>query len=113
MLKRNLPSFAAVGTLLILWQLVCLLGLIPPYMLPSPLNVLQAFVDELPLLWENSLITLQEAFIGLLFGVGVGFIAALLMDAFDAVQGVLSIAGNYANNPVCCHCAAVGTVVWL
>jgi len=83
MLKRNLPSFAAVGTLLILWQLVCLLGLIPPYMLPSPLNVLQAFVDELPLLWENSLITLQEAFIGLLFGVGVGFIAALLMDAFE------------------------------
>ena len=45
--------------------------------------MLQAFWSELPLLWKNSLITLQEAFIGLLLGVSVGFIAAVLMDAFD------------------------------
>ena len=82
MLKRNLPSITAVVALLLLWQLVCMVGVIPAYMLPSPMEVLQAFVDELPLLWENSLITLQEAFIGLLLGVSVGFLAALLMDAF-------------------------------
>ena len=58
-------------------------GLIPSYMLPSPVDVLRAFVDELPLLWENSLITLQEAFIGLALGVGVGFLAAVLMDNFE------------------------------
>ena len=83
MLKRNIPSITAVAALLLLWQLVCSCGLIPPYMLPSPMKVLQAFVDELPLLWENSLITLQEAFIGLLLGVSVGFMVAVLMDAFD------------------------------
>ena len=54
-------------------------------MLPSPANVLRAFVQEIPLLWENSLITLQEAFIGLILGVSVGFLAAVLMDAFDAL----------------------------
>lgn len=83
MLKRNLPSVAAVAALLFLWQLVCSLGFLPPYMLPSPIKVLQAFAGELPLLWKNALITLQEAFIGLLLGVSVGFMTAVLMDAFD------------------------------
>lgn len=83
MRRRNLPSAAAVAALLLLWQGICMAGLIPPYMLPSPVQVLQAFAEELPLLWENSLITLQEAFIGLLLGVSVGFLAAVLMDAFD------------------------------
>ncbi len=83
MLKRNVPAISAVAALLLLWQMVCMAGLIPAYMLPSPLGVLQAFVSELPLLWENSLITLQEAFVGLVLGVSVGFLAALLMDAFQ------------------------------
>ena len=81
--RRNIPSLAAIALLLLTWQFVCMSGLIPSYMLPSPVDVLRAFVDELPLLWENSLITLQEAFIGLALGVGVGFLAAVLMDSFE------------------------------
>jgi len=85
MLKRNIPSVAAVAALLLIWQLVCMAGWIPAFMLPSPMEVLQAFAEELPLLWENSLITLQEAFLGLLLGVGVGFLAAVLMDSFEVL----------------------------
>lgn len=83
MLKRNFPSVIAVAGLLIIWQLVCTTGLIPSYMLPSPIEVVRAFVSEFPLLMENAVITLQEAFIGLFLGVSVGFCAAVLMDAFD------------------------------
>ena len=83
MLKRNLPSIIAVAALLILWQAVCSVGLVPGYMLPSPVEVAQAFISELPLLWENSLITLQEAFIGLVLGVAFGFGVAVLMDSFE------------------------------
>ena len=83
MLRRNLPSITAVAALLLLWQMVCSLGWVPRYMLPSPVQVVQAFFSELPLLFENSLITLQEAFLGLLLGVTVGFLAAVLMDAFE------------------------------
>ena len=83
--KRNLPSIAAVAALLLLWQTVCSLGWVPGYMLPSPVQVVQAFLSELPLLFENSLITLQEAFLGLLLGVTVGFVAAVLMDAFEVL----------------------------
>ena len=85
MLKRNLPSIAAVAALLLLWQTVCSQGWVPGYMLPSPVQVVQAFLSELPLLFENSLITLQEAFLGLLLGVTVGFVAAVLMDAFEVL----------------------------
>ena len=85
MLKRNLPSIAAVAALVLLWQTVCSLGWVPGYMLPSPVQVVQAFLSELPLLFENSLITLQETFLGLLLGVTVGFLAAVLMDAFEVL----------------------------
>ena len=83
MLKRNIPSITAIALFVLSWQLVCSVGLIPQFMLPSPTRVLKAFAEELPLLWENSLITLQEAIIGLLFGVSVGFLAAVFMDAFE------------------------------
>ncbi len=82
MLRRNTASIAAVILLLIIWQTVCSIELVPSYMLPSPIEVIKAFVSEFPLLVKNSVITLQEAFIGLFFGVSVGFFAAVLMDSF-------------------------------
>ncbi|MBR5272063.1 MAG: ABC transporter permease [Clostridia bacterium] len=85
MLRRNLPSVIAVVSLIAIWQAVCSSGLIPPYMLPSPIAVVKAFISEIPALWSHSLITLQEAFIGLFFGVGVGFLAAILMDHFTVL----------------------------
>lgn len=85
MRKANLPALCAVALLLILWQGACSLGLIPAFLLPSPLEVARAFGAELPLLWENSLITLQEAFLGLLLGVSAGTLAAVMMDSFDVL----------------------------
>ncbi len=85
MLKRSIPSITAVALLLLLWQTVCAVGVIPSYMLPSPLEVLRAFISEFPQLFENSLITLQEAFVGLFLGVSVGFAAAVLMDTFGVL----------------------------
>jgi ABC-type nitrate/sulfonate/bicarbonate transport system permease component len=85
MLRRNIPAIAAVAILLILWQTVCTLGWVPSFMLPSPVDVVTAFISELPTLWENSLITLQEAFIGLTVGVLIGFLAAVIMDEYDVL----------------------------
>ena len=85
MRKGNIPAVIAVVALLSIWQLICALELVPPYMLPSPLEVIRAFISDLPLLWEHSLITLKEAFIGLALGVGIGFLIAVLMDSFEAL----------------------------
>lgn len=54
-------------------------------MLPSPIQVLQAFISELPILMQESLITLAEAFIGLSLGILLGFIIAVFMDRHDKV----------------------------
>lgn len=54
-------------------------------MLPSPVQVLQAFVKEFPLLMEHSFVTLAEAFLGLVLGILLGFLMAVLMDQFDPI----------------------------
>ena len=82
-IRAKVPAGAAVLLLLGMWQLVCALGLVPGYMLPSPVEVLRAFVSERALLLEHSVITQQEALFGLLLGVIVGFVFALLMDTFE------------------------------
>ncbi|MBQ1507435.1 MAG: ABC transporter permease [Ruminococcus sp.] len=51
-------------------------------MLPSPLDVANAFVKDFPLLLTHSGVTLLETFIGLLLGIAVGFILSLLMERF-------------------------------
>ena len=52
-------------------------------MLPSPVQVLEAFVKEFSVLMEHSLVTLTEAFIGLIMGILLGFIMAVVMDQFE------------------------------
>lgn len=54
-------------------------------MLPSPVQVVRAFVSEFPTLMGHSVITLAEAFIGLGLGVLLGFVMAVLMDQFEVL----------------------------
>lgn len=69
--------------LLAIWQLVCSAGLVPPFMLPSPIRVVQALAVDWPLLVGHAATSLAEAGLGLAAGVALGFIAALAMDRFD------------------------------
>ncbi len=80
---RNIASAIAVGALLVIWQVICIAQVVPSYMLPSPIEVIRAFISEFPTLCKHSLITLQEAFLGLVLGVGIGLIMAVLMDSFE------------------------------
>lgn len=89
-MKRKLPnitskiwSCSAIVFILIVWQAVSSIGLIESFLLPSPIQVLKAFVSEFPTLMEHSLVTLAEAFIGLGFGIMLGFAMAVLMDKFE------------------------------
>ena len=82
---NKLWSAAAIVGILILWQLISSLGIVDSFMLPSPIQVVRAFLSEFPSLMEHSVITLSEAFLGLGLGVLLGFIMAILMDQFDAL----------------------------
>ncbi|MDF2588830.1 MAG: nitrate transporter permease [Anaerocolumna sp.] len=64
-------------------------------MLPSPFDVVKAFFGDFTLLMEHAKTTLAEAFLGLTFGIVIGFIVAVVMDrfiiAFKAIYPVLVI----------------------
>lgn len=72
----------AVLLILVIWQAASSSGLIPAYLLPSPLEVIKAFVEDFPLLMTHAGVTILEAWIGLTAGVLVGFVMAVLMDRF-------------------------------
>ena len=82
-ITSKVPAFLAVAALLLIWQGVSSLGLVPRYMLPSPAGVALAFAGDFGTLLDNAKITLTEAFIGLALGVVIGFVFAVLMDAFN------------------------------
>lgn len=82
-ITSKLWSVSAVALILLLWQMISSLGIVDAFMLPSPIQVLKAFVSEFPTLMQHSLVTLAEAFLGLFFGILLGFVMAVLMDHFE------------------------------
>lgn len=79
----------AIFSILAIWQVASATGLVSKFLLPSPVEVVKAFVGDFPLLMSNARVTLMEAFIGLLSGVVVGFLMALLMDRFERLYEAL------------------------
>ena len=84
-----LMPLLTVGILLFIWQLVSMAGLIPSFMLPTPVDMVKAFVSEFPLLMYHAGVTLFEAVVGLFIGCLLGFFAAVMMDAFLRVKAAL------------------------
>lgn len=64
-------------------------GIIPSFMLPSPLAVGKAFINDFSLLMTHTKVTVIEAFLGLGCGVIIGFFCAILMDHFEGVYKAL------------------------
>jgi ABC-type nitrate/sulfonate/bicarbonate transport system permease component len=78
---QNPQSMILMAVLVFLWQIVAMAGLLPAYMLPSPVRVTQAFIADFPLLMRHLGCTLLEAFWGLLLSVAVSLVLAVLLDA--------------------------------
>ena len=78
-------SISAIAVILVLWQMISSLGIVDSFMLPSPIQVVQALMSEFPVLVEHSVITLSEAFLGLILGILLGFVMAVFMDRFDVL----------------------------
>ena len=92
--QKTVPAIA-VAAVLAVWQAACSLGLIPAFMLPSPIAVVSALVSDFPLIWSHTVTTLLEAGLGLAIGVVLGFILAVLMDRFEtfrlAIQPLITL----------------------
>ena len=87
---RSIPSRLApavlIGALLLIWQLCSDLRVVPKFMLPSPTDVLSAFVSDFPALLLHARVSLSEAFLGLSTAMILSFAVAYLMDRFRFVR---------------------------
>ena len=103
--------FIIIFFILILWEILSATGIVPKFMLPSPFDVIKAFIDDFPLLMHHTWITLVEAFLGLGLGIILRFLMAIIMDRFEfaykAIYPVLVITN-------CGNCIASGIMagIW-
>lgn len=90
---RSITSkLAPVISLLVLcclWLFVSEREIVPSYMLPSPIDVVKAFITDFDILMSHAAITLQEAVYGLLIGTALAFVIAVLMDRFSFLYKAL------------------------
>ncbi|MCI5885462.1 MAG: ABC transporter permease [Clostridiales bacterium] len=79
---NKMPAAAALLIILLLWLVLSETGVVPAYMLPSPVDVLKAFAGDFTIILRHSAYTLTEAAAGLMMGVLLAFVMATLMDRF-------------------------------
>jgi ABC-type nitrate/sulfonate/bicarbonate transport system permease component len=83
-------AFVLTILLLLLWQGISASGLVPPFMLPSPVQIGAAAVKDFPLLMGHLLRTLEEAAAGLALALAFSFILAVFMDANRFLKDAVS-----------------------
>jgi len=81
-----LYPLAAIAVLIILWQTACGLKLMPSFMLPSPMAVVRAFINDFSLISSHMGITVFEGASGLLISVAVSFVLSIVMDSVSPLK---------------------------
>lgn len=82
-ITNKTAPFIAVAVIILIWFLFCDSEIVPAYMLPSPVDVVKAFVDNFSIMMKQAAVTLQETFYGLFIGIAIAFVIASLMDRFN------------------------------
>ena len=75
--RRRAPAIAAAAGILALWQAIVSGFGVPTYIAPTPIQVLQVFVEQGDVLWLNFWPTLMEAVSGFLIGNTVAAVLAV------------------------------------
>lgn len=81
-IKDKIYAAAFLAGIVALWQIAGMSGIVPQFMLPTPIDVIKALVGDWRLIAQSAAISLYEAFLGMAFALAGSFAAALLMDRF-------------------------------
>lgn len=79
-------STLSVISLLVIWQACGFLNVLPQYILPSPLEIIQSVVRDRNYLMYHGQFTLFVALLGLFLGIIIAIILALIMDSVPLFQ---------------------------
>lgn len=88
-ITSKLPALATLAVIAAIWLGVSEGGLVPEFMLPSPIQVWQALVTDFPTLMDNARVTLLEAAYGLVIGIAVALVLATLMHRVKVLYRAL------------------------
>lgn len=84
-----IKSHILVILILAIWQICVSMQFIPDYLLPSPLQIVEAFIDDFPLLMQHAKYTLITAFIGTTIGLVISFVLSICMDLSKTVKELI------------------------
>ncbi|SEB42036.1 NitT/TauT family transport system permease protein [Paramicrobacterium humi] len=82
------PIVFVVGVLVV-WWLVTELGLVQPYIIPSPVDTWSAFADNVPYLAQHTWVTTYETVVGFVIAVVVGLAVAVVMVYSQGLEKTL------------------------
>ena len=87
-LRQQISLLGMLG-ILVIWQVMGWLKLLPKFILPTPLEIGQAFIRDASFLASHSWATLKVALLGLVLGVILACILAVLMDSMSWLNDLI------------------------
>lgn len=88
-LARGIPAVFSVASAFILWEAYVRLSGISALVLPPPSRVLDQFVQNRALLWDNTLPTLYATFVGFALSLSVAFTLSVVLDFLPRLRKAL------------------------
>lgn len=85
-IENKLIPAVFFATLLVLWQLSVDMGAIPRFILPSPTDIGNTLIKILPDIYQHTLVTLAEAFMGFFAAIILALVLAIVMDSIKVVK---------------------------
>ena len=86
---RARDVLVACAMILAIWQAIVWLTAAPPFILPGPVRVARALLENRALIAGHAMVTLGEVLAGLLIGTVLGCCAAIAMMGSQAVRRIL------------------------
>ncbi len=84
--SKYFTPILVVSTLVLFWEFIVITLNIPLYVMPSPTKIIDTLISELNVFLPHIYITLNEALIGLLISLILGFFLAILMDLYQPIK---------------------------
>ncbi len=86
---NKIPAIISIAAIILLWHILSVSKIVPSYMLPSPMSVVSAFVDDFDIIMSHAQVTLTEAFLGLFVGIVFALVIATAMDRWKFMDKAL------------------------
>jgi NitT/TauT family transport system permease protein len=110
---RSLAPLLGVLLLLALWQAVTMLQIYPEFIIPTPLSVVQRFVEVVRdgRLWLNTWTTVSQMSLGLGIGLSIGVLLGYVMAKNRALEDAISpLVLAFQSTPVVAYAPLL--VIW-